>query len=260
MVKNKTGIFLAAGLFSVLFVLPGLTGAQEQKSQLYSISEMAVKPALAAKFEAAVKKEIELGYPMPFETYSTDDFFYYFLVPIENYAGIDGMTKAGGGGAARRGQEYQSLMKSVEGTFDYYRNGVVRFLPDLSYAPKKPRLKPEEQKFISWGYAYVEFGKEKEFADICKQFVEISKSKDTSPGWNMFVVEAGTEQPFYFWAETGTSAAAYYAENDKGVKKLGEEKYMKVWDKLAATLRKFETTNGGPRPDLSNIPKKTLFH
>ena len=254
--KNKTTVFLAAGLFSVLFVLSGLTGAQEQKSQLYSISEMAVKPAMAAKFEAAVKKEIELGYPMPFETYSTDDFFYYFLVPIENYAGIDGMNKAEGEWAARIGQEYQSLMKSVEGTFDYYRNGVVRFLPDLSYAPKKPRLKPEEQKFISWGYAYVEFGKEKEFADICKQFVEVSKSKDTSLGWNMFVVESGTEMPFYFWAETGKSAAEYYAEGEKVTKKFGEEKQMELWGKLLATLRKYETKTGAPRPDLSNMPKK----
>ena len=254
--KNKTTVFLAAGLFSVLFVLSGLTGAQEQKSQLYSISEMAVKPAMAAKFEAAVKKEIELGYPMPFETYSTDDFFYYFLVPIENYAGIDGMNKAEGEWAARIGQEYQSLMKSVEGTFDYYRNGVVRFLPDLSYAPKKPRLKPEEQKFISWGYAYFAFGKEKESADICKPFVEVSKSKDTSLGWNMYVVESGTEMPFYFWAETGKRAAEYYAEGEKVTKKFGEEKYMELWDKLAATLRKFETKNGRPRPDLSNMPKK----
>lgn len=254
--KNKTAVFLAAGLFSVLFVLPGLTGAQEQKSQLYSISEMAVKPAMAAKFEAAIKKEIELGYPMPFEAYSTDDFFYYFLVPIENYAGIDGMNKAEGEWAAKIGQEYQALMKSVEGTFDYYRSGVVRFLPELSYAPKKPRLKPEEQKFITWGYAYVEFGKEKEFADINRQFVELYKSKDASIGWNMFVVESGTEMPFYFWAETGKSAAEYYAENEKVMKKVGEEKGAELWNKLLPTIRKFETKTGRLRPDLSNMPKK----
>jgi len=255
-VKNKTAVFLAAGLFSVLFVLPGLTGAQEQKSQLYSISEMAVKPAMAAKFEAAIKKEIELGYPMPFEAYSTDDFFYYFLVPIENYAGIDGMNKAEGEWAAKIGQEYQALMKSVEGTFDYYRSGVVRFLPELSYAPKKPRLKPEEQKFITWGYAYVEFGKEKEFADINRQFVELYMSKDASIGWNMFVVESGTEMPFYFWAETGKSAAEYYAENEKVMKKVGEEKGAELWNKLLPTIRKFETKTGRLRPDLSNMPKK----
>jgi len=255
-VKNKAAIFLAVGLFSVFLVLSGLAGAQEQKSQLYSITEVVVKPAMAAKFEAAVKKENELGYPFPSEAYSTDDFYYYFLTPIESYAGIDAMNKAEGEWAAKIGQEYQALMKSVEGTFDYYRSGVVRSLPELSYAPKKPRLKPEEQKFITWGFAYVEFGKEKEFADICKQLVEVSKSKDTSIGWNMFVVESGAELPFYFWAEGGKSAAEYYAESDKVVKKMGEEKFAELWNKFLTTLRKYESKTGRPRPDLSNLPKK----
>ena len=254
--KNKAAVFLAVGLFSVLFVLFGLTGAQEQKAQLYSVSEMVVKPAMAAKFEAAVKREIELGYPLLFETYSTDDFYYYFLVPIENYAGIDAMNKAEGEWAAKIGQEYQDLMKSVEGTFDHYRSGTFRSLPELSYAPKKPRLKPEEQKFICWGYAYVEFGKEKEFADIVKQVVELSKTKDTSIGWNMFVVESGAEMPFYFWAEGGKSAAEYWSESERVIKKLGEEKYAELWNKMLTTLRRYETKTGRPRPDLSNMPKK----
>jgi len=255
-VKNKTVVFFAACLCAVLFVFSGLTGAQEQKSQLYSITEVVVKPAMADRFEAAQKKEIELGYPFPFEAYSTDDFHYYFLVPIENYAGIDAMNKSEGEWAAKIGQEYQALMKSVEGTFDYYRWGIVRSLPELSYSPKKPRLKPGEQNFLTWGFAYVEFGKEKEFADVCKQFVEVSKSKATSIGWNMFVVESGAELPFYFWAEGGKSAAEYYAENDKVMKKMGEEKFAELWNKFLSTLRKYESKTGRPRPDLSNMPKK----
>jgi hypothetical protein len=254
--KNRKVVSFAIGPWALLFLLSGLGGSQERKAQLYSISEMAVRPAMAAKFEAAVKKEIELGYPMPFETYVTDDFLYYFLVPIENYAGIDALTKAEADWAAKIGQEYQALMKSVVGTFDHYRAGVVRFLPELSYVPKKLRLKPEEQKFITWGYAYVEFGKEKDFADIVKQFVEDAKSKDTSIGWNMFVVESGAEMPFYFWAETGKSAADYWAESDKVIKKMGEARHAELWDKCLATLRKFETKTGRPRPDLSNMPKK----
>ena len=254
--KSKAAVFLAVGLFSVLFVLSGMTGAQEQKSQLYSITEVVVKPAMAAKFEAAIKKENELGYPFPSEAYSTDDYYYYFLTPIENYAGIDAMNKAEGEWSAKIGQEYQALMKSVEGTFDYYRSGIIRFLPELSYAPKKARIKPGEEGFLTWGFAYVEFGKDKEFADICRQFVEVSKSKDTSIGWNMYMVQSGTEMPLYFWAESGKSAAEYYAENDKVVKKMGEEKYAELWGKAMATLRKFETKNGRPRPDLSNLPKK----
>jgi hypothetical protein len=255
-VKNKTAVFVGMVLLVVLFVLSGLTGAQERKAQLYSITEVVVKPAMAAKFEAGIKKENELGYPFLSEAYSTDDFYYYFLTPIENYAGIDAMNRAEGEWAAKIGKEYEALMKSVEGTFDHYRAGVVRLLPELSYAPKKPRLKPEEQKFITWGYAYVEFGREKEFADVCKQFIELNESAGTSTGWNMFVVESGAEMPFYFWAETGKSAAEYYAEGEKAMKKFGEEKYKELDEKLVATLRKFETKSGRPRPDLSNMPKK----
>ena len=254
--KNKTAAFLVAGLLGVLFVFSGLTGALEQKSQLYSITEIVVKPAMTAKYEAVIKREIELGYPHPFEGYSTDDYHYYFLVPIDNYAGIDTLNKMEADWMAKTGEDFKELMKSAAGTIDYYRSGVVRSLPELSYAPKKPRLKAEEQKFITWGFAYVEFGKEKEFADVCRQFVEVSMSKDTSIGWNMFVLESGAEMPFYFWAEGGKSAAEYYAENDKVMKKMGEEKFAELWNKFLTTLRKYESKTGQPRPDLSNIPKK----
>jgi len=178
------------------------------------------------------------------------------LAPIENYAGIDTMNKAEAAWAAKTGEEFQKNMKSVEGTIDYYRSGVIRFLPELSYVPKKPRLKPEEQKFITWLFAYVEFGKEKEFADVAKQYVEVSKSKDTSFGWNMFVVESGAEMPFYFLVAGSKSPAEQWSESEKLVKKIGEEKDAELWNKLLATLRKFETKTGRPRPDLSNMPKK----
>lgn len=254
--KNKTAVLVGMVFLSVLFVLSGMTGAQEQKGQLYSVEEVSVKPAMAAKYEAAVKKEIELGYPYPFETYSTDDFYYYFLTPIDNYAGVDGLNKMEEDWAAKIGPEYEALMQSVEGAINYFRIGVVRFLPELSYAPKKPRFKPEEQKFISWSFAYVEVGKGKEFADVNKQFVELYKSKDTPTGWNTFVVESGTEMPLFFYAEGGRNAAEYFAESEKAMKKVGEEKSTELWYKLLATLRKIETKTGRPRPDLSNMPKK----
>jgi len=253
--RNKASVFLAAGLFAVLFILSGITGAQEQKSELFSITEVVVKPAMAARYEAAVKKEIELGYPYPFMAYSSDDFHYYFLIPIENYAGLDALNKGEGEWAKKIGEKYQDLLKSIAGTFEYYRLGVIRLLPDLSYVPKKPRLKPGEEAFLSWGFAYVEFGKEKEFAEICRQWIELSKSKATSIGWNMYVVESGAEMPFYFWAESGKSAAEYYAEGEKIEKKIGKEKYAELWSKTMALLRKFETKIGRPRPDLSNVLK-----
>jgi len=40
------------------------------------------------------------------------------------------------------------------------------------------------------------------------------------------------------------------------MKKMGEEKFAELWGKAMATLRKYETKTGRPRPDLSNMPKK----
>ena len=254
--NNRRALFLAAGLLMFLWALPGLTGAQEKRSQLYFVGEMAVKPSAVANFEAAVKKEIELAYPVPWVAYSTSDCFYYFLFPIENWAGIDAIQKADTEWMARLGDKLRELIKSLEGTIHYYRYGVIRSLPELSYVAKKPRLKPEEEKYISWGYAYLEFGKEKEFADVMKQWVEESKSKNTAIGWNMFVVESGTEMPLYFWAETGKSAAEYFTESEKDAKKMGQAKYTELGDKTMALLRKFEVKTGRPRPDLTHMPKK----
>ena len=253
---NRRALFLAVGLLLFLCDLPGMTGAQEKKSQLYFIGEMAVKPSGIAKFEAAVKKEIELAYPLPWIAYSTADCFYDFLFPIENWGGIDAINKADAEWMAKIGDKLQDLMKSMEGTVHYYRYGVIRSLPELSYIPKKPRLKPEEEKYISWGYAYLEFGREKEFADVMKQWVEESKNKNTAIGWNTFVVESGTEMPLYFWAESAASAADYFAESEKDSKKIGKVKSTELGDKTMALLRKFETKTGQPRPDLSNVPKK----
>jgi len=254
--SKKKAVFLAAGLLAVLFILSGLTGAQEKKSQLYFVGEMAVKPSGLAKFEAAVKKEIELAYPLPWSAYSTADCFYYFLFPIENWGGIDGINKADAEWMAKIGDKLQDVMKGMEGAVHYYRYGVIRSLPELSYVPKMSRLKPEEQKFISWGFAYVEFGKEKEFADILKLWVETSQEKSTSIGWNTFVVESGTEMPLYFWAESGKSAVDYFAESEKDAKKIGKDKSTELGDRTMALLRKFEIKTGQPRPDLSNVPKK----
>jgi hypothetical protein len=258
-VKNRIAVFLAVSFLSILLVFSGLTGAQEQKSQLYSVTEIVVKPAMVSKYEEAVKREIELGYPHPFEAYSTDDFHYYLLVPIEDYGGIDTLNKMESDWAARIGEEFQKNMKSVEGTFNYYKNYVIRFLPEYSYSPKKLASKAEEATFIRWEHWYLEFGKEKEFADIIKQWVDLYRSKEIPLGWNAYSVEIGGESPYYIFAlsaRSAKSAADYYAEDVKAVRKMGTEKVMPLLDKTFALFRKYEIKTGRPRPDLSNMPKK----
>jgi hypothetical protein len=110
--------------------------------------------------------------------------------------------------------------------------------------------------FLVWSFAYVEFGKEKEFADICKQWIDLGASKNLPDGWEMYVIESGAEMPLYVWVESGKSAADYYAESEKTMTAIGEAKYAELWGKTIALLRKYEIKTGRSRPDLSLLPKK----
>ena len=253
--KNKMTVFLAAAFVLGLCAVVTPAWAQEQKSQLYFVAEIQAKPAMVAKYEAVIKKEIELNYPPPFETYSTDDFVYYVLYPIENYGGIDRMNRVDEEWIAKIGKEFQALMKSAEGTIEYYKYGVVRLAPELSFAPKKPRYKPEETGFIYWYFAYIEFGKTKEFEDLCKEYADLYKSKGLPLGWNTFVAEMGVELPLYVLSMSGKSPAEFFTEDEKAVKKIDQEKIKEMGKRWTGLLRKVEIKLGRPRPDLSNLPK-----
>ncbi len=254
----KTKIFAVLLIFlsgSFCF-LPAVAQAQEQKAQLYLVYDFVVKPAMVAKFEAGVKREIELGAPTPWSAFSSDDFHYYFLMAINNYAGIDSMRKADDDWSAKIGKEkFDTLMKSYEGTFEYYKGGVIRYLPELSYIPKTPKFKPEEENFVSWGFANIEFGKEEEFAAICKQWVALYDSSNIPMGWRTYVGLMGMEMPFYFWAERSRSAAEFYADGEKMTKRVGEAKVTDLWNKTMAVCKKYESKTGRPRSNLSNKPK-----
>ncbi len=254
--KTKTTVLLSLGLFVGVLLSPVLSPAQEQTSERFAIWEIVVKPSMVMKFETMLKKEIEMGPPYPWNAYSTDDFHYYFATPIEDYAGIDKLFKMEADWIAKLGEKFQEMIKGFAGTYEYYRFGVYRTLPELSYVPKKPRLKPEETKFIYWGFAYVEVGQEQVFESVFKEWVELYKSKNIAMEFGTAVLEMGGEMPFYFWNTSGKSAAEFYSEDEKATKKIGEEKTMELVNKTFACLRKYEFKTGRPRPDLSVMPKE----
>lgn len=252
---KATAAFLSLGLLVGVLALPVLSPGQEQKAERFAVWEIVVKPSMALKFEAALKKEIELGPLYPWMAYSTDDYYYYFTTPIENYAGIDSLFKMDAEWMAKLGDKFPEMIKSFAGTYEYYRFGVYRSLPELSYVPKKARLKPEETKFLYWGFGYVERGKEQEFENVFKEWVDLYKDKNISMEFSTFALEMGAEMPLYFWNVSGKSAAEFFTEDEKASKKIGEEKIKEMGEKTQACLRKSEYKTGKPRPDLSVIPE-----
>jgi hypothetical protein len=103
--KTRISVVLLAVLMGAFCFLPAIAQAQGQKAQLYYVYDFVVKPAMVSQFEAGVKQEIALGSPAPWAAFSTDDFHYYFVTPIQNYAEIDSMDRADNEWSAKVGED-----------------------------------------------------------------------------------------------------------------------------------------------------------
>jgi len=161
--RGKISILLALILAVGLCVLSTLAKAEEQKAEGYVVWDVFVKPSMAGQYEALAKEEVslyaEVKFAYPWYTYSTDDFIYYYVMQVENFAALDKIYKAFAEAEKQMGEKYQSLEKRFADTYEYTNVGLCHLRPDLSYTPKKPRLKPEESNFIWWRFAYVLPGK-----------------------------------------------------------------------------------------------------
>ncbi|MFB0519560.1 MAG: hypothetical protein ACETWC_09805 [Acidobacteriota bacterium] len=258
--RGKVSILLIVGLVAVLWAVTALAQAEEPKAQLYFVEDVVAKPSMVAEYEAIIKEVVPLctqhEFPYPFYTYSTDDFHYYFVYPVENYADIDNLHKAWDELGKKIGvKKWQAMMDRFVGTFEYYQYSVIRYLPELSYTPEKPRLKPEEANFVYWEFFSILIGKEKEFAETCQEWIELYKSQKISDGWETYVGETGIELPIYIFIERAKSAVDYYSQSEKIMKLLGE-KLKPLVAKTYAICKKVELKTGRFHPGLSYMPEE----
>jgi len=232
--------------------------AQEEQPQLMMVWDMVVKPSMVNEFDAAVKNEVAFyaGYDFPYgwNVYSTNDYHYYFTMPVMNYTEIDKVHAAMSDLAEKAGDDYKKLMKQFEGTYDSMDMLVIRMRPDLSFVPANP-LQPEEVKFLYWGFCYVIPGKEDHVANNFKKFVSLGKKHNFAIGWTTYSNDFGRDMPGFLYVETAKSATAFFSEGDKNREVAGDE-IQELWIDTMKYFRKYELKMGIPRPELSYVINK----
>jgi len=258
--KKKISLGLGLGLLMGLCVLAVVTQAQEKKADLYLIYDILVNPSKVMEFEKALKEEFAIyakhGARLPESIASTDDFHYYLLAPMDNFAGIDDLYKGFGEAHQKMGKEtYQAILKSFKGTYESVRGFMWYLRNDLSYFPKNARLKPEEVKFFHYNFFYIKSGMQPQVEEIAKKFKALYESKNILDSYYFWVGDIGTNSPVFCVVSPGKSAVDFYAQSEKRMKLLGKEA-MELNLKALALIRKIERKVGMPRPDLLDISKK----
>jgi hypothetical protein len=262
--KSKILALSSVGLAIVacLFALPVSTQAQEHKAQGYLMIDYVVKPSMAKEFEAVTIEEnglfARIKFPYGWTAYSAEDFHYYFFTPIEtNFASLDRFGAALIEAEAQLGENYKTLEKRMEGTYEYYRETLVCLRPDLSYTPAEPNIKPEEAYYVFFELTYILPGKEKEFEAYCKEWAALCQKIGFHIGYAAYKGVLEPDMPFYFWAMSAKTQADTFIEEERIMKILSEkekEELGAAYEKAFAYFRKYQTKNGRSRPDLSYTP------
>ncbi len=249
-------------LVVVIFCLGiGSAYAQEvPRDQLYFCIDTTVKPSRAADYEANCKKltaeYAKHNFKFPWYAYSSNDFHYFFVFPINSLADMDAMAKEGTEMMNKIGKEnFDKLWDGYGGTFDNRRDYFLTHIADLSHTPEKPRVKIEEGKFIIWRAYYIKSDMVKEAEDVTKELIALRKSKNIANGVNVLKGGLGADTPIHISEEWALSASDYYQNMEKDNAVLGEE-FSAIWQKVLKVTRKYEERQGVYRADLSYAPKK----
>ena len=198
----------------------------------------------------------EHEFPYAYEAYAIDDYHYYFVYPIKDFADVDALYKSWMKLLEAWGwDKYEEMEKAMSGSVETYRFMLSRFRPDLSYMLEQHPYDPAKSNYILWGYCYVKPGKEKAFEQNFKDFVTLFTAKEVPFGWNTFQGDFGTEMPVYIYAEWGDGPAAFWTDVEKAMAKAGDESEA-LWNETLSMLRRYDVKTGKSRPDLSYRPVK----
>lgn len=233
--------------------------AQEEppKIKALSVGDELVKPSMVSEYEAAIKEYMALcaesEYKYPIYAYSTRDFHYYYVTPIEfKYSELDSIRKYGKKNYSANPEKWDAVWEKFEGTYEYYIPKLIVQNEELSYKPENPRLNSEERMFYYWMFCYVLPTKTSEFKDVLKKWKELYKNKNISDGFNVYWGAMGVEQPLYIVIMSGKDNADFWNQASLRRETLGEEA-KQLWKEGGKLLRKYETKEGWYRPDLSYI-------
>jgi len=256
---SSVGLMVAA----CLPVLSVSAQAQELKAQAYLMTEYVVKPYMAKEFEAATLEEkamfADINYSYGWNAFSTEDFHYYFFMPIgKDAASLDRHNAALDEAEARLPEDYATLEKRMAEAYEYYREAVVYLRPDLSYTPAESNIKPEASNYVLFEFTYILPEKEKEFETYYKEWAALCRKVGFRIGYVAYRGVFGTDNPFFVSTMIARTQADTFVEEERIMKTLSPEQQAELgamYEKAFAFFRKYEVRNGRSRPDLSYTPK-----
>ena len=236
------------------------TRAQETPAmpENFFVIEEFVAPSDMAAFYEVQQKAVDLwkeyDFDIPLYTYRTAENSFYWVIPIQNFGGIDAIYK--------KANEVTTKMK--EGGFDAQkaftdlstsRESVLHWVSDLSYHPNGNSGQTADNPFCEWTFISLRAGHEEAAAEVVKKYIDFYNSIDESEEWDMYSVSLGYDTPMWVLMFRDESEIAM-RQKEQAMGDKYEDKFRELWMEFSTHVRKFENQKGWFLPGWSlNLPE-----
>ncbi|MBK8944170.1 MAG: hypothetical protein IPM32_02765 [Ignavibacteriae bacterium] len=244
----------------ITFISISINAQEMVKDQLFLIHEEIAKVEKFDQYEESSKEWLkfmtEVGLDIPqIHVSQRDDFHYYYLIPIANYAEIDKIHD-------KFMSAYEKIDKQKASDFETknsesietYKQFVANWSADLSYIPKTPHVKQDEGKFMHWMFFNYRLGKQKEVKSILKEWKQLYEKNNLSFAYDVWTIDMGENANMIVINELYKDGADYYNSMKEISSKIKADE-EKLWAKFAPLILNIENKYGSLRPDLSYTKK-----
>jgi hypothetical protein len=251
--KSKTLYCLVVVFVIGLNSIAVIAQSEEQAIQPLLCEKVFVKPSKINEFISTVKeiRAIFVKYKLPYTCYvhCSQTFQYLFCWRVQNFSDIENFFKTVKGIIGKYGDEKWLALWQRQGATTEYRNVyVLNFTPALSFSPEDI----QNQHIWYMQHWYVQPEHEKEFREICKEWVDLYERKNIPVGYDIYEGSIGTDIPVYSVLFRGVSLIDILSKFKK-VGDLGGEEAKVLRKKMESFTRKMETEIGEIYPLFADL-------
>jgi len=242
--------------FSLTFILY-LTINFSQAQQAFQVHQDNVKPSMLMEYEKIAKEfnaaSVEHNLQTSWVTATSNDFKYFYITPIENFAELDKRPFADM--AKAMGDKFGDMFDRFDECYDSHGTYIIVSDNELSYMPEGVTTAPEDENYRKWFYMYYAPKNADEVREGMKAVKELFTSKGSTNYYRVYRDGFGQMEQFYLVSISAKDEIDAAQKGKANEEVLGPERW-ETFSKVMNYITRMEEYSGEMRPDLAYSPKE----
>ncbi len=224
--------------------------------QAFQIHQDNVKPAMVMEYEKIAKEFhnacVEHNVQASWVTAMSNDFKYFYITPIENFAELDKRPFADM--AKAMGDKFGDIFNRFDACYDSHGTYIMHRDDELSYMPEGSSDALKDQNYRKWYFMYYTPSNGKKIREGMKAVKELFTSKGSKEAYGVYRNGFGSMESFYLVSVPAKDEIDSAKRGKANEEVLGPDRW-ETFSKVMNYISRMEEYSGEMRPDLAYAPK-----